>query len=79
MTDTAKVPRNTEGVPPGRRPLVDDELAGPCGLAGPHDAELAARGSDEIVAFAVEHGGRFAVGGLFGAGGAGGAGGAARN
>jgi len=28
MTDTAKVPRNTEGGRPGRRPLVDDELAG---------------------------------------------------
>ena len=27
MTDTAKVPRNTEGGRPGRRPLVDDELA----------------------------------------------------
>src|SRR3984957_6422523 len=27
MTDTAKVPRNAEGGRPGRRPLVDDELA----------------------------------------------------
>ena len=27
MTETAKVPRNTEGGRPGRRPLVDDELA----------------------------------------------------
>jgi hypothetical protein len=27
MTDTAKVPCNTEGGRPGRRPLVDDELA----------------------------------------------------
>ena len=27
MTDTAKVPRNTEGGKPARRPLVDDELA----------------------------------------------------
>ena len=27
MTDTAKVPRNTEGGRPGRRPLVDDDLA----------------------------------------------------
>ena len=30
MTDTAKVPRNTEGGRPGRRPVVDDELAAPC-------------------------------------------------
>ena len=42
---------------------------GPCDLASPHDAELAARGSDEIVAVTVEHRGRFAVGGLLGAGG----------
>jgi transposase-like protein len=27
MTETAKVPRNAEGGRPGRRPLVDDELA----------------------------------------------------
>ena len=27
MTDTAKVPRKTEGGRVGRRPLVDDELA----------------------------------------------------
>jgi hypothetical protein len=27
MSDTAMVPRNSEGRPPGRRPLVDDELA----------------------------------------------------
>ena len=27
MTDTAKVPRNAEGGRPGRRPLVDDDLA----------------------------------------------------
>ena len=46
---------------------------GPCDVAGPHDAELAARGSDEIVASTVEHRGRFAVGGLLGAGGPGGA------
>ena len=27
MTDTAKVPRKAEGGRPGRRPLVDDDLA----------------------------------------------------
>jgi hypothetical protein len=27
MTETAKVPRKSEGGRPGRRPLVDDELA----------------------------------------------------
>jgi hypothetical protein len=27
MTGTAKVPRNAEGGRPGRRPLVDDDLA----------------------------------------------------
>ena len=27
MTNTAKVPRNAEGGRPGRRPLIDDELA----------------------------------------------------
>jgi hypothetical protein len=27
MTDTAKVPRKSEGGKPARRPLVDDELA----------------------------------------------------
>ena len=27
MSDTAMVPRKSDGGPPGRRPLVDDELA----------------------------------------------------
>jgi hypothetical protein len=41
MTDTAKVPRNTEGGRPGRRPLVDDELAGQLlGKAQAEGAEL---------------------------------------
>jgi hypothetical protein len=26
MSDTVKVPRKSDGRPPGRRPLVDDEL-----------------------------------------------------
>ena len=30
MADTAKMPRKRDGDRPARRPLVDEELAGPC-------------------------------------------------
>ena len=41
MTDTAKVPRKSEGGKPARRPLVDDELAGQLlGKAQAEGAEL---------------------------------------
>jgi hypothetical protein len=46
---------------------------GPCALADPHDAGLAACGGDEVAAFTVDRRGRLAVGGLFGAGSPGGA------